>query len=65
MGWNFGTNDMATTNFRRMKSFWRNESGSGTIEMLLWMPAFVFMFIMISDASFIFYGKSQTDLPLF
>ncbi len=51
---------MAATTSRCFKCFWRNENGSGTIEMLLWMPAFVFMFVMISDASFIFYGKSQT-----
>ena len=60
MGWNFGTNDMAATNFQRIKGFWRNEGGSGTIEFVLWLPAFVFIFILISDVSFIFYGKSQT-----
>lgn len=50
---------MASTYLRRVKRTWRKDDGSGTIEMLIWMPIFVFMFVMISDASFIFYGKSQ------
>jgi Flp pilus assembly protein TadG len=36
-----------------------DESGTATVESLLWMPLFFFLFVLITDASFIFYGKAQ------
>lgn len=45
---------------RRLTRFRDEEDGAATIEMLIWVPTFIFLFVMISDASFIYYGKSQT-----
>lgn len=42
--------------FTRFKS---DERGTATIESLLWFPLFFFLFILIIDASFLFYGKAQ------
>ncbi|MBS1303490.1 TadE/TadG family type IV pilus assembly protein [Loktanella sp. SALINAS62] len=44
----------------KLRRYWREEHGSTTVEMVLWIPAFFYLFVMIADASFIFYGKSQT-----
>jgi Flp pilus assembly protein TadG len=45
------------TNF--LKRFKEDESGTATIESLLWMPIFFYLFILITDVSFIFYGKAE------
>jgi Flp pilus assembly protein TadG len=45
------------TNF--LKRFKEDERGTATIESLLWMPIFFYLFILITDVSFIFYGKAQ------
>ena len=45
------------TNF--LKRFKEDETGTATIESLLWMPIFFYLFILITDVSFIFYGKAQ------
>ena len=42
--------------FTRFKN---DERGTATIESLLWFPLFFFLFILIIDASFLFYGKAQ------
>jgi Flp pilus assembly protein TadG len=39
--------------------FKEDERGIATIESLLWMPLFFYLFILITDVSFIFYGKAQ------
>lgn len=39
--------------------FKEDERGLATIESLLWMPLFFYLFILITDVSFIFYGKAQ------
>jgi Flp pilus assembly protein TadG len=39
--------------------FKEDERGIATIESLLWMPLFFYLFIAITDVSFIFYGKAQ------
>jgi Flp pilus assembly protein TadG len=39
--------------------FKEDERGVATIESLLWMPLFFYLFILITDVSFIFYGKAQ------
>lgn len=44
---------------RALRRFRRDEGGTATIEALLWIPMFFFLLIMIVNASFIFYGKSQ------
>ena len=36
-----------------------DERGVATVESLLWMPLFFYLFILITDVSFIFYGKAQ------
>lgn len=41
------------------QKFWNDESGTATIESLLWMPIFFFLFVLITNASFIFFGKAQ------
>ena len=38
--------------------FATNESGSLTIEAVLWLPVFFFFFAMLADASMIFNGQS-------
>ena len=42
-----------------MSRFARDESGSATIESLLWFMMFVYLLVLITDVSFIFYGKAQ------
>jgi Flp pilus assembly protein TadG len=42
-----------------LKRFKEDERGIATIESLLWMPLFFYLFILITDVSFIFYGKAQ------
>lgn len=40
-------------------AFWRNESGSATIETVLWIPVFVFFMAIVADMSFVFFGQNQ------
>jgi hypothetical protein len=42
-----------------IKRFREDQSGTATIESLLWMPLFFFLFILIIDVSMVFYGKSE------
>lgn len=42
-----------------MKRFMADERGVATIESLLWFPLFVYLLVLITDVSFIFYGKAQ------
>ena len=44
---------------RWIKRFTQDERGSATIESLLWFPLFVYLLLLITDVSFIFYGKAQ------
>ena len=46
-------------NFDLLRRFRNDERGTATIESLLWMPLFFYLFILITDVSFIFYGKAQ------
>tara|TARA_R100000935_G_scaffold49280_1_gene74511 strand:+ start:1308 stop:1721 length:414 start_codon:yes stop_codon:yes gene_type:complete len=43
----------------RIKNFGRSESGSSTLEALIWVPIIVYLMTMIADFSFVFYGKAQ------
>ncbi len=43
-------------NFRKLRD---DESGSSTIEALIWIPIFVFFLVLILDTCFIFFGKAQ------
>lgn len=36
-----------------------DERGLATIESLLWMPVFFYLFILITDVSFIFFSKAE------
>ncbi len=36
-----------------------DETGSSTIEALIWIPIFVFFLVLILDTCFIFFGKAQ------
>ena len=47
---------MKTNIFLRFRD---DEKGTATIESLLWMPLFFYLFILITDVSFIFFGKSE------
>ena len=44
---------------RWFKRFVQDDRGSATIESLLWFPLFVYLLLLITDVSFIFYGKAQ------
>lgn len=44
---------------RRSKKFSANESGSATIEAVLWFPMFVLLLVMVADVSFVFFGQAQ------
>ena len=39
--------------------FLRDERGSATIETLIWFPLFVYLLVLITDVSLIYYGKAQ------
>jgi Flp pilus assembly protein TadG len=41
------------------KRFGKSESGSSTLEALIWVPIIVYLMTMIADFSFVFYGKAQ------
>lgn len=43
----------------RYQSFEKDESGSSTIEAVLWLPLFMLLLSMVADASFIFHGQAQ------
>lgn len=41
------------------KRFSKDESGSATVEAVLWLPVFFAFIIIVADASFIFFGQNQ------
>ena len=45
--------------FQHMIAFARSESGSSTLEAVIWTPIIVFLMSMIADFSFVFYGKAN------
>lgn len=44
---------------KRILGLLRDESGTATIESVLWLPVFIAFFCMIADASFIFFGQNR------
>jgi|TARA_R110000787_G_scaffold110617_2_gene219299 Flp pilus assembly protein TadG len=53
---------MSLTNNRftlHIKKFGKSESGSSTLEALIWVPIIVYLLTIIADFSFVFYGKAQ------
>ena len=42
-----------------LRSFQNDERGSATVESLFWVPIFVYLLVLITDVSFVFYGKAQ------
>ena len=46
----------AQTRFLRFR---RGEDGGATVEAVLWLPFFLFFFVLICDVAMIYYGKSQ------
>lgn len=51
------TNDGKTK--RVIRGFCKDASGSASVESLFWIPIFVFMLVLIVDASFVFHGRTQ------
>ena len=43
----------------RYRLFAKDESGSSTIEAVIWLPLFMLLLSMVADASFIFHGQAQ------
>lgn len=41
------------------RRFRKEETGSATVEAVLWLPLFVVVFVMIADVSFVFHRQSQ------
>ena len=39
--------------------FAKDESGSSTIEAVIWLPLFMLLLSMVADASFVFHGQAQ------
>lgn len=44
--------------FERNKSFRKNEDGTATVETVLWLPVLFLIFILIINASFVFYKQT-------
>lgn len=44
---------------RVVRRFRTDEAGGATVEAVLWLPTFIFFFIMIADVSFVFHRQSQ------
>lgn len=42
-----------------LSRFRDDEDGSATVESLFWLPLFMFVLVLITDVSFIFFGKAQ------
>lgn len=42
-----------------LERFFRNESGSATVEFVLWMPMIFAVFILAADVSMIFYSQTE------
>ena len=58
----FGVNLMSTWAALRPRTAlrrFRNESGAITVEAVLWVPFFVFFFVIIADVSLMFHGQSK------
>ncbi len=43
----------------RIHRFAGSESGAATIEAVLWLPVFVFLFAMLADVALVFGGQAQ------
>lgn len=46
-------------NWNWTSRFWNDERGSASIEGLLWVPIFVYLLVLITDVSLIYYAKAQ------
>jgi Flp pilus assembly protein TadG len=46
-------------NYRRFKTFLRQEGGSSTIEFVLWMPLVVLILLLIVDSSMLFMSRTH------
>ncbi len=44
---------------RVLRRFKKQEEGSATVEAVLWIPMFVALFVLITDASLLFNGQAQ------
>lgn len=42
-----------------IKRFSREDSGSATVEAVLWIPVFVMFMVLAVDASFLFFGQNK------
>ena len=48
-----------TVTCRHLKAFATCESGSSTIEAVVWVPLITYLMTMVADFSFVFYGKAN------
>ena len=44
---------------KKSKNLLQDESGTATIEAVLWLPVFIAFFCLVADASFIFFGQNK------
>lgn len=44
---------------KTLQRFSRDQTGSMTVEGVLWIPAYVFLMVMIADVCFVFYGQAN------
>lgn len=42
-----------------MKTFLTEDSGSSTVEAVLWIPIFAGFFALVADATFLFFGQNR------
>ena len=44
---------------KTLQRFSRDQTGSMTVEGVLWIPAYVFLMVMVADVCFVFYGQAN------
>ncbi len=43
----------------KLKTFWKRDDGTATVESVLWMPLFVGILALVADASLLFNSQAQ------
>ena len=44
---------------QKLQQYWKDDSGTATIEAVLWVPIFFVIFCLIADASFLFHHQAN------
>lgn len=52
-------NQLDSRPFGRLRAFWIAENGAATIEAVLWMPVFIFLFALLADTALVFGGQAR------